>query len=104
MKNSVLIREKIEYENRICRFIILCGKYSLAIYLIHTYLNEWSMILGETDNILLGCILSIAGRVFISIVCVGICKIVECSKWLNMIMFGKYSKLDLKKQEKLEND
>ncbi len=88
--------EKIEYENRVCRFVILCGKYSLAIYLIHTYLNEWSMILGETDNVLTGCILSILGSVSICIVCIAISKILECSNWLNMFMFGKYSKLDLK--------
>lgn len=80
---------KESYQNRIPRFVMLCGKYSLAIYLIHGYLSRWKLILEGRDSVLLGCIISLVGSVLVCIICVVCAKILEMTKVTRKVFLGK---------------
>lgn len=80
---------KETYQNRILRFVMLCGKYSLAIYLIHGYFSRWKLILEARDSVLLGSIISLAGSVLVCIICVACAKILEMTKVTRKVFLGK---------------
>lgn len=80
---------KETYQNSILRFIMLCGQYSLAIYLIHGYLSRWKLILEGRDSILLGCAISLLGSVLVCIICIACAKILEITKVTSKIFLGK---------------
>lgn len=80
---------KESYQNRILRFVMLCGQYSLSIYLIHGYLSRWKLILEGRDSILLGSMISLVGSVLVCIICITCAKILERTKVTSKVFLGK---------------
>ena len=77
------------YQSKILKFAILCGQYSLAIYLVHGYLSRWKLILEGSDSVLLGGMISLLGSVLVCIICIACAKILEMTKVTRKVFLGK---------------
>ena len=80
---------KETYQNIVLKFIIVCGKYSLAIYLIHGYLSKWKLILERFDSVILGTGITVLGSVLMCAVCILCAKILEKNKITGKLFLGK---------------
>lgn len=76
-------------EGRICSPVCLCGKNSLAVYVLHGFLLDYKGYLEGIDSALLLGISSVALAVLVSAVCIGIARCIEISAWWKRILFGK---------------
>lgn len=80
---------KESYHNITLRFVVICGQYSLAIYLIHGYLSKWKLILHRFDAVIPGTVISVLGSLMICTICIICAKILEKTKLTRKIFLGK---------------
>ena len=105
---SIIERQKLS-QYRICQFISVIGKYSLAIYIFHyLFLDSFNIIsffnLSTARPTLLFCFL-LPSSIIISILCICISKVIETSPILSLYMLGKNTKkAQSKKQRQPESN
>ena len=88
------ICRRIRWNPRVSRQLVLFGKYSLSIYIVHFYvvifMNYEQMIaMNPNINTIIVFILSAVVATVIGYLCIGFAKIIECAPVLNFLMFGK---------------
>ena len=92
------ICRRITWNPKVSNQFEMFGKYSLAIYIVHFYLIEFTnhATVIEMNPVIL-FILSAVVAVMVGYLCIGFAKLMECSPVLDFLMFGKRNNTSLKK-------
>ena len=69
--------------------VCICGRNSLAIYILHGFMLDYRVYLNMIDSALLIGIISVALAFLVAIICIVIAKCIEISSWWKRILFGK---------------
>lgn len=77
------------YKGIVNKFIVLCGNNSLAIYLIHSYVGDWNILLQKTESMVVGIIISLGGSIAACLLCIWFSQIISCSESLSLCLLGK---------------
>ena len=83
-----LCREEA-YRNIFLRLILLCGRYSLAIYLMSGYFGGWKGILLNIKSVLFGMFVSFWGSIFVCVICIVGAKILEKTRFTKRLFLGQ---------------
>lgn len=86
---TYLICSKVQWNNKISDYMEMCGKYSLAIYVVHwIFLPIVPSKILYTQNEILALITFSIVAILISYVCIGIKKLISFFPVLDILMFG----------------
>ena len=78
------------YSNPFAKALLLCGKYSLAIYLVPTIFTRWFSLLTQTESLAAGLLAAIFGTAVTCGICVLLGMLISRIRPLNFILYGKY--------------
>lgn len=76
--------------------LILMGRESMVIYLLHGYFMDYSVFIQKIDSPLVSSIVTIVLGIIVAYICVAMGMILRTSKILSMILFGKALKYQYK--------
>lgn len=74
------------------RLVCLCGRNSLAIYVLHAFFMDYKIYLYEIRSVALMLFLAVLAACMVAAVCIGIARFVRISSWWSMLLLGERRK------------
>lgn len=71
------------------RWVCVCGRNSLAVYVLHVFFTDYSIYFHEIRSAALVFFLAVVAACGVAAVCIGIAGIVRISSWWRMLLFGE---------------